>query len=145
MNKNIIPDQIIKLALEEQVNKIKEEIPAAIGGAVAEWYGSGGPGSYDRVFGFDSFAEVEPEERWHGIEGCDLVYTFTSGTVGVNSWEAPWGTTYPGDSGHAFDKAVNYGVHGGPRPNGAGGWSFANVPTSTPISDLIVEYINGIL
>ena len=135
---------INKEILTEAVNKIKPQMHDIIEASVLGFYASASPGNYARTIGLHNINKP-PAESWTD-NSVTLTYTFSSGDISVNSWESPWGTTYSGDPEKAFDKAYDEGYHGGPKPlHGLGnGWFWDATQQSTPIGDLIWQYIDTI-
>ena len=131
----------IKQILQESVDKIKGEMKLINFTAISLFYSGGPAGSYNRVPGFFSL-DKDPEESWED-KGVILTYTYSAGDVSVNSWDAPWGVTYPGSSEWAFDTGFVHGIHGGPRP-AAFGWTWNGVAKSASPWETIVSLADSI-
>lgn len=138
-------EAIVKEILTEAVEKVKPQVSQIIETAVNDFYGAASPGNYGRTGGLANINKP-PSESWtdHSVT---LTYTFSSGDISVNSWESPWGITYPGSTEHAFDKAYDEGLHGGPKPLGGGSsgfWTWDRTQQSTPLGELIMQGIDSI-
>ena len=135
--------KVKKDILQENVNIVKAKVHDALSSAVESYYSSASPGTYGRTNSFSNFANVVPTESW-SEDSVSLTFTFDSGMVSVNSWNAPWGTTYPGDSEQAFTKAYDFGLHGGPKPvwnshtgYNFGSWTWGSTQMSEPLGRAI--------
>ena len=145
---SLLTEADIKAILKPKVDEIKGKMDGIVKDAVSTFYGSGSSGSYSRTGGLQNIlTNNAPDEQWDA-DGVTLTYHFSSDGVSVNSWDSPWGITYPGNPEIAFGVAFDVGYHGGPKPyrnNGEAGWTWAYTQQSDPIYDLIMQGVNSLL
>lgn len=142
-------EAIIKEVLQDAVEKVKPQVKEAILAAAQGFYAGASQGTYSRTLSILNIANTEPTESWDS-NSVTLSYTFDSSEISVNPWKAPWrNEPYEGDPEIAFGVAYDVGYHGGPRPvyvnkRRTGDWTWERTAQSTPIGELIWEYIDNI-
>ena len=142
MSEKFFSDEDIKKIVKPYVDEIKVKMKKINRNAVEDFYSAPHP-TYNRTDSFFNVVNHDPDEDYYS-DGCLLTYKYSSGDVTVNQWDSPWGISYEGNPEIAFSTAFYSGLHGGPRPNGKGGWSFNKTNITDPILDLIQEGIDGL-